>query len=76
MNNEPNTIKAGQTIKARSACDHDCVFTAEILERKGNFVVAKAQGVIRRVKVYQDSEGGEYVYALGRYSMAPIFRAK
>lgn len=73
--NEPlPTIAAGQTLTARSVGDWDCIFSVEILERKGQFVRVKAEGTEKRVKVFTD-ERGEFIYALGRYSMAPIFRA-
>lgn len=69
-----NTIQAGDVLKARSICDYDTVFEAEVLERKGRFVTVKAEGQTRRVMVMSDGEG-EFIYAMGRYSMAPIFRA-
>jgi hypothetical protein len=68
------TIQAGQILKARSACDQNCIFEVKVLARKGAFVTVKAEGIVRRVKVMNDSEG-EFVFAMGRYSMAPIFRA-
>ena len=74
MNNEIKTIKAGQTLTARSIADYECVFSAEILERKGSFVTVKVQGNIKRMKVHSDSYG-ELIYAMGKYSMCPIFRA-
>jgi hypothetical protein len=74
MNTLP-TIKAGQTLTATSICDSNCIFKAEILERKGNFVTIKTMGETKRVKVFSGNEG-EYIYALGKYSMCPIFRAK
>ena len=69
-----NTIQAGQTLKARSACDHSCIFSVEVIERKGSFVTVKAQGNVSRKKVMSDDRG-EYVYAMGKYSTAPSFRA-
>lgn len=69
------TIQAGQTLTARSACDSACVFSAEVLERNGSFVRVRAEGIERRVKVSAD-ERGEFVLAMGRYSMAPVFRAR
>jgi hypothetical protein len=68
------TIKAGQTLTARSIADYDCVFSVEILERKGSFVTVKVQGNTKRMKVHSDSYG-ELIYAMGKYSMCPIFRA-
>ena len=73
-NNMTNTIQAGQTLNARSVCDYNCIFSVEVIERKGSFVTVKAQGNVSRKKVMTDDRG-EYVYALGKYSMAPIFRA-
>ena len=69
-----NTIQTGQILKARSICDWDCIFSVEGIERKGSVVTVKAQGNVSRKKVMTDDQG-EYVYALGKYSMAPIFRA-
>ena len=69
-----NTIQAGQVLKARSVCDWDCIFSVEVIERKGSFVTVKAQGNVSRKKVMIDDQG-ECVFALGKYSMAPIFRA-
>lgn len=68
------TIEAGQTLTARSVCDSGCIFTAEVLERKGAFVTVKVQGNTRRVKV-MDLGDGEFIHAMGKYSMSPIFRA-
>jgi len=69
-----NTIKTGQTLTARSICDSDCVFVAEVVERKGAFAIVKTMGQVKRVKVHSNADG-EFLYALGRYSMSPTFRA-
>lgn len=71
----PKTIKAGETLTARSACDYDCIFEVEILERRGQFVKFERHGQQCRVKVFKDDNGNEFIYAFGRYSMAPIFKA-
>jgi hypothetical protein len=72
--NDMNTIQANTTLTARSICDYNCIFKAEVIERKGSFVTVKAMDNVKRVKVMADDRG-EYIYALGKYSMAPIFRA-
>lgn len=69
----PMTIQTGQTLYARSAGDHDCIFEAEVIERKGGFATVMTQNGIKRVKVRVIS-GEECIFALGRYSMAPCFR--
>jgi hypothetical protein len=67
-------IQKGQILKARSIGDQDCIFTVEVLDRKGSFITVKTQHGIKRVKVMGNGDD-EFIYALGRYSMAPIFRA-
>jgi hypothetical protein len=71
--NTSTTIEAGQTLKARSACDYDCIFTATVIERKGSFATLLVHGSTTRKKIGRDCDG-EYVYAHGKFSMAPIFR--
>lgn len=68
------TIKAGQTLTARSACDYECVYRVPVVARNKSFVTVLVHGNEKRVKVHCD-EGVEFIYAFGRYSMAPIFRA-
>ena len=69
------TIQTGQTLKARSACDHTCIFTAEVIERKGNWATVKtSMRGVQRKKIMIDHNGCEFIYALGQYSMAPLFR--
>ena len=68
-------IQSGQVLQARSVCDYDCVFFAKVISRKGAFAIVKALDGIKRVKIRSDDRG-EYLYALGKYSMAPIFRAE
>lgn len=69
------SIQAGQTLAARSLCDHECIFVIHILSRKGQFVTLKYHDKVKRKKVHVDYDGTEYVLALGSYSMAPMFRA-
>ena len=66
------TIEKNTILKATSVCDSNCVWTAKVIERKGNFVIALIQGEIVRKKV-NVWNNEEFVYLLGKYSMAPIF---
>ena len=70
-----NTIQTGTTLTATSIGDSNCTWTATVIERKGNFITAKINGEVvrKKVNVYN---GEEFVYLLGKYSMAPTFRAK
>lgn len=69
------TIQAGQILTSRSVCDYDAVFQCNVLTRNGQFATVYNGIKVRKVKVKTDDRG-EYVMALGAYSMAPIFRAK
>jgi hypothetical protein len=70
-----NTIQTGTILTAISIGDSNCIWTATVIERKGNFITAKINGEVvrKKVNVYN---GEEFVYLLGKYSMAPTFRAK
>ena len=65
-------IKAGTKLTARSVCDHNCIFEAEVISATAKTIKVKCQGAIRRCKIH-DYNGKRFIYALGRYSMAPCF---
>ena len=65
---------AGQQLETRSACDHNCIFTAEVVKRTAKFVTIKVRGELKRCGV-TEHDGAEMIFPFGRYSMAPIFRA-
>lgn len=69
------TIQTGSILTARSICDSNCVWTATVIERKGNFIIANVNGEIvrKKVKVWN---GEEYALLLGTYSMAPTFKLR
>ena len=60
-------------ITARSICDYDCIFKAEVIKRTAKTLTVKAMGIERRCKI-QNISGELGVYALGKYSMAPFFK--
>lgn len=68
-----NQITSNSILRARSVCDSNCVFTLEVIERKGNFARVRFQGSEKRVKIRRDDRG-EFLMP-EKYSMAPIFRA-
>jgi hypothetical protein len=67
------TIKSNTTLTSRSICDYNCIFTLEVIERKGNFATVKYMNNVKRVKVRSTDEG-EYIQP-DNYSMAPRFKA-
>jgi hypothetical protein len=67
------TIQKNTILKATSVCDSNCVWTAKVIDRKGNFITALLDNQIVRKKI-NVWNGEEFVYLLGKYSMAPIFK--
>lgn len=65
-------IIAGSTLSARSICDHDCIFTLEVLSRTERTAVVKYLGKTRRTKIHNFN--GEEMIRPDNYSMAPTFR--
>ena len=65
-----------QTLQTRSICDHNCIFKGVILNRTPKTVTIKVDGYrdAKRCKIHTNDEG-EFIYPLGRYSMAPVMRA-
>ena len=68
-------ITKGTILTATSVCDSNCKWIANVLERKGSFIIALVNGEIvrKKVKVWN---GEEYALLLGTYSMAPVFKIK
>lgn len=68
-------FEVGMSYYCRSFCDYDCIFTIDIIERKGNKITLKSwDNSIRKKIVKVDNDGVEW-FRYDRYSMAPIYRA-
>ena len=68
------TIQPNTTITAKSICDSNCIFSAKVLDRKGDMVTIQFNNETPfKKKVKRSFDGSEYVMALGTYSMAPAF---
>lgn len=68
-----NLIEPGTTLSARSIGDSECIFTCEVISRSKSFATVKIDGCIKRCKIHVWDKV-EFIYALGKYSMAPTFR--
>jgi hypothetical protein len=64
-------FQEGQELSSRSACDYDCVFRFTVVKRTEKTVTLKYHDQLKKVKVRVWSNGSEYCYPLGTYSMAP-----
>ncbi|AXU74686.1 hypothetical protein CDIF28670_01076 [Clostridioides difficile] len=67
-------FEIGKTYATRSVCDHDCMFTIEVIKRTDKTITYKEDDTVRRAKI-RFSDDYEYI-RVGNYSMAPNFSAK
>lgn len=73
-------FEVGKVYEMRSACDYDCVWVYEVVERTASTVtlVDPVTSEIKKCRIAKDiseQDGREAVRPLGRYSMSPILRA-
>lgn len=67
-------FEVGKIYSCRSIGDSDCIFAFEILKRTKSTVTINARGDVTTRRVFE-LDGGEAIYPLGKYSMAPLLRA-
>ncbi|EGT4048681.1 hypothetical protein ERM65_11935 [Clostridioides difficile] len=67
-------FEVGKTYATRSVCDHDCMFTIEVIKRTDKTITYKEYDTVRRAKI-RFNDDYEYI-RVGNYSMAPNFSAK
>lgn len=68
-------FKPGKSYTSRSVCDSDCMFSITVIKRTARTIAISSRNEdVKRCKIHNDADG-EFVFAFGRYSMAPIFRA-
>lgn len=71
------TFQVGQTLTARSAGDHNCIWRFEVIKRTAKFVTLLRDnghdGETLRVGIKTD-DLGEWALPFGTYSMAPVVR--
>ena len=69
------TIKANQTLTSSSICDSNCIFSLQVVDRKGKFATISRDGKVNRTKVYVSIITGDEFLMPDKYSMAPAFSA-
>lgn len=73
-------FEVGKLYQMRSACDHDCIWSYEVVRRTESTItlVDSSTGEIKQCRIAKDLtkyDNREAVRPLGRYSMSPILRA-
>ena len=74
MTTEIIKFEVGKVYATRSACDYDCTFDFEILDRTEKSVKVKVFGEIKRRRI-STYNGVEQFLPHGRHSMCAIIRA-
>lgn len=75
MSDQNTKFKVGTKLSARSICDSECIFTAEVLKVTPKTVTIKTRmSGVKRCKIH-NTGGADFIYPEGRYSMAHSFRA-
>ena len=70
-----NNFLTGKTYQTRSIGDYNCIYTAKILKTTPKTVTVLFEGEESRHKVHTGDTGNQFFFPLGRYSMAPVFKA-
>jgi len=70
------TFQVGHAYSGRFIGDADAVFRVKILARTAKTVTVAGPQGLKQLRVSLDHEGGEQVFPFGKYSMAPVCRAK
>lgn len=68
------TFEVGGSYSARSACDHNTVWTFRVIKRTAKFVTIQHRDEVLRVGVKVDDQG-EWALPFGSFSMAPVIHA-
>jgi hypothetical protein len=70
------TFQIGQAYSGRFIGDADSVFQVKILARTAKTVTVIGPKGMAQHRVSRDLDGGEQIFPFGKYSMAPVCRAK
>ena len=71
-------FEINKTYKMRSICDHECVWTYEVIGRTAQTITITDGKKVQKCRVATNEsewDDREVVYPLGKYSMAPSLRA-
>ena len=72
-------FEIGKKYSMRSICNHDCIWTYEIIDRTKCMITIKNEdGEIQKCRINKrisEYRGTESCYPLGNYSMCPILSA-
>ena len=68
-----NNFEVGKNYQTRSICNHECIFRGTVIKTTAKTITLDVKGFgIKTCKVHEYN-GEQFVFPLGRYSMAPTF---
>lgn len=68
-------FEVGKHYATRSLCDHDCIYTVQVVARTTQTVTIEEHGERTRRKIFIDWNGNEAIRPHGSYSMSAIISA-
>lgn len=68
-------FEIGQSYMTRFASDYDSILRGTVVKRTAKFVTLNVEGFGEKRVGIREWDGDEVCSPLGRYSMAPVFRA-
>jgi len=74
------TFTPGQIVTCRSACDHNAIWTFEIIKRSAKFITIQNVSNVDRAETpvrvgVKTGSDGEWAMPMGTFSMAPVISA-
>ena len=70
------TFQVGQAYSGRFIGDADAVFQVKVLARTAKTVTILGPKGLAQHRISRDLDSGEQIFPFGKYSMAPVCRAK
>ena len=70
------TFQTGKTYRGCFIGDADSVFQVKVMARTAKTITVIGPKGLAQLRISFDHEGGEQVFPFGKYSMAPVCRAK
>lgn len=72
-------FEVGKTYQCRSICDHNCIFSYEVIARTEKMITVRDDfDKVKRIKIIpklSEYRNAESCYPEGKYSMCPIISA-
>ncbi len=70
-------FETGKEYYARSACQHDCIWTFKIISRtEKRMKIEDEHGAVKTIGITAEAPRQEIAFPLGKYSLCPVLTAE